>query len=176
MTLWQSIILFQRFDLKPRVLLSYRNCCSIVSIRYLTGEQTLFITKPKYEPIEFFSYVGGIISLWMGFSFFGLFHVIRSCIRFCNHKILINMRRSGGKMIEDHRHMRQMSFRKTGSGGSTGHPPAIIIKINNARYDSEDDDSNPTAGLPKRQTASQLSRVFSLPTGYYKWTKHHHHN
>ena len=68
----------QTFSRNDSVELShYRNCCAIVSIRYLTGEKTKYISHPKYEPIEFVSYVGGIISLWLGFSFISMYDITK---------------------------------------------------------------------------------------------------
>ncbi|KAI1287429.1 hypothetical protein HDE_10281 [Halotydeus destructor] len=50
-----------------------RKCCATVSIRSATGETTVYESVRKYETIEFISYVGGLISLWLGFSVIGIY-------------------------------------------------------------------------------------------------------
>ena len=54
-----------------------RECCAIVSIRYYTDEATKYVSSPKYDIIEFFSYIGGIVSLWLGFTFIGIYDYIK---------------------------------------------------------------------------------------------------
>lgn len=63
------------------LLQAYRKCCAIVSIRQLSPDRLVYTEHPKYEPIEFISYVGGVVSLWVGFTFVGIFDYIRHLIR-----------------------------------------------------------------------------------------------
>lgn len=80
------------FSNNQEELYEWRNCCALVSVRYLSGETTVHKASPKYEVInarvgtinnsftsyykqiiEFISYVGGLISLWLGFSVFAFY-------------------------------------------------------------------------------------------------------
>ena len=68
---------------KDRDLLrEYRKCCSVVSVRYLSESQIVYTEQPKYDPVEIISAMGGIVSLWVGFTFVGIFDYIRHSARF----------------------------------------------------------------------------------------------
>ena len=49
-----------------------RKCCSIISIKYAGDDRILYTAQAKYEFIEFISYIGGIVGMWLGFTFVGL--------------------------------------------------------------------------------------------------------
>lgn len=65
------------FSSNAASLRKLRECCAIVSIRYYTDEATMYISSAKYEIIEFFSYIGGIVSLWLGFTFIGIYDYLK---------------------------------------------------------------------------------------------------
>ncbi|KAI1299779.1 hypothetical protein HDE_03707 [Halotydeus destructor] len=70
---------------------SLRKCCATISVRYATGEITVYQSMKKYETIEFISYVGGLISLWLGFSVIGMYDYFNffyhlTADRFCGSK------------------------------------------------------------------------------------------
>ena len=67
-------------------LQEYRKCCSVVSVRMSSSEITVYAYSPKYETVEFISYVGGIVSLWLGFTFIGIFDYIKTLIKLCVRK------------------------------------------------------------------------------------------
>ena len=64
------------------LLYKFRNCCSIVSVRLASNEITIYTYSPKYEMIEFISYIGGIVSLWLGFTFIGIFDYFKCIVKF----------------------------------------------------------------------------------------------
>ena len=65
------------FSTNAARLKELRECCAIVSIRYYTDEATKYVSSQKYDIIEFFSYIGGIVSLWLGFTFIGIYDYIK---------------------------------------------------------------------------------------------------
>ena len=67
-------------------LKEYRNCCSVVSIRMATNEITIYSYAAKYDFVEFISYIGGIVSLWLGFTFIGIFDYFKSVVMFIWNK------------------------------------------------------------------------------------------
>lgn len=58
----------------------FRDCCTIVSLKYASTDIVVYTAQAKYEVIEFISYIGGIIGLWMGFTFVGLIDYVKSAI------------------------------------------------------------------------------------------------
>ena len=77
------------------ILNEFRNCCSVVSVRMSSNEITKFTYSAKYEAVEFISYIGGIVSLWMGFTFIGIFDYFKAVVKFaCKKKKLeVNTRK-----------------------------------------------------------------------------------
>jgi hypothetical protein len=81
-------------------LRQYRRCCSVVSVRLSSSEYTLYSYTPKYETIEFISYVGGIVSLWLGFTFIGIFdylkYIVKLFVRKRKERLFSGKGRNGG--------------------------------------------------------------------------------
>lgn len=65
-----------------QLLQHFKNCCAVVSIRYRSQYKIVYEEQPKYESVEFVSAAGGIVSLWVGFTFVGIFDYIRHSARF----------------------------------------------------------------------------------------------
>jgi hypothetical protein len=85
--LWPSDERIKYATMKQAVILKeYRNCCSIVSIRMSSNEISIFTYSAKYEAVEFISYIGGIVSLWMGFTFIGIFDCFKVAVQFLCRK------------------------------------------------------------------------------------------
>jgi len=82
-SIWPAV---ERINYAPpdqaKKLKEYRKCCAIVSIRMASNEITTYTYAAKYELVEFVSYIGGIVSLWIGFTFIGIFDYLRSLVKF----------------------------------------------------------------------------------------------
>lgn len=82
-SIWPSNEEIWQADIDEREkLTNFRKCCAVVSMKQLSQERLVFSESPKYEPVEFISYVGGVVSLWVGFTFVGIFDYIRHSARF----------------------------------------------------------------------------------------------
>ena len=82
---------------KDKTLLEkYKKCCAVVSIRMASSEYTIYNYSPKYDPIEFVSYIGGIVSLWLGFTFIGIFDYAEAIVNLVKSKV---KGRSGRKSL-----------------------------------------------------------------------------
>ncbi|KAJ6219496.1 hypothetical protein RDWZM_005308 [Blomia tropicalis] len=76
-----------------------RQCCALISIRYWTAEQKINKYKPRFELAEFTSYVGGLLSMWLGFSLFGFYGLSeQSIVRFVNYCIKKRARKRNAKI------------------------------------------------------------------------------
>ncbi|KAH9521784.1 amiloride-sensitive sodium channel [Dermatophagoides farinae] len=52
-----------------------KSCCAVISIRYWSAEQKINQYKPRFEIAEFTSNIGGLLSMWLGFSLFGFYNL-----------------------------------------------------------------------------------------------------
>ncbi|UXI15550.1 hypothetical protein NH340_JMT01493 [Sarcoptes scabiei] len=52
-----------------------KSCCAVISIRYWSAEQKINEYKPRFEVAEFTSNIGGLLSMWLGFSLFGFYNL-----------------------------------------------------------------------------------------------------
>ena len=59
----------------------FRDCCTILSIKYSSNQVVVYTAQAKYEVIEFISYIGGIIGLWLGFTFVGMIDYAKAAIQ-----------------------------------------------------------------------------------------------
>ncbi|KAH9516068.1 amiloride-sensitive sodium channel [Dermatophagoides farinae] len=59
----------ERIDHSKKYDMTLRKCCTLISIRFWSSEQSIQDYQPKYEFVEFISYFGGLLSIWLGFSF-----------------------------------------------------------------------------------------------------------
>jgi len=82
-SIWPAV---ERINYAPpdqeKKLNEYQRCCAIVSIRMASNEMTTYTYAAKHEPVEFVSYIGGIVSLWFGFTFIGIFDYLQSLVKF----------------------------------------------------------------------------------------------
>jgi len=69
-------------DEEKIILRMYRNCCSVVSLRMVTNEITDYSYSAKYDPIEFVSYIAGIVGLYLGFTFIAIFDYVKAVVEF----------------------------------------------------------------------------------------------
>ena len=80
-------------------LMKYQNCCAVISVRLSNNEVTSYTYAPKHESVEFISYVGGIISLYLGFTFIAIFDYVKVSTKFImkqfRKKNAISDRKSG---------------------------------------------------------------------------------
>ncbi|XP_027197220.2 uncharacterized protein LOC113791626 [Dermatophagoides pteronyssinus] len=58
----------ERIDHSEKYDMTLRECCTLISIRFWSSEQSIQDYQPKYEFVEFISYFGGLLSIWLGFS------------------------------------------------------------------------------------------------------------
>ncbi|XP_054152493.1 uncharacterized protein LOC128951269 [Oppia nitens] len=65
-------------SIKGDYLYEMRQCCAIVSIRYWSAEETINKYQPKFEIAEFTSNIGGLLSMWVGFSLLGFYDVLEA--------------------------------------------------------------------------------------------------
>lgn len=81
-SIWPAV---ERINYAPpdheKKLIQYQNCCAIVSIRLASNEITTYTYAAKYELVELVSYIGGIVSLWFGFTFIGIFDYLQSLVK-----------------------------------------------------------------------------------------------
>ncbi|CAG2116932.1 unnamed protein product, partial [Medioppia subpectinata] len=75
---------------KGDYLYDMRQCCAIVSIRYWSAEQVINQYQPKFETAEFSSYIGGLLSMWVGFSLLGLYDVIEGIVIYMYKRVKEN--------------------------------------------------------------------------------------
>ncbi|CAG2104126.1 unnamed protein product, partial [Medioppia subpectinata] len=75
---------------KGDYLYDMRQCCAIVSIRYWSAEQVINQYQPKFETAEFSSYIGGLLSMWVGFSLLGLYDVIEGIVVYMYKRVKEN--------------------------------------------------------------------------------------
>ena len=47
-----------------------------------SNEITIYQYSPKYNPVEFVSYVGGLVSLYLGFTFLAIFDYFKAIVEF----------------------------------------------------------------------------------------------
>lgn len=64
------------------LLKNYQTCCAVLSIRKVSSEITTYTYAAKYEPVEFVSYIGGIVSLYLGFTFVGIIDYFEAVVKF----------------------------------------------------------------------------------------------
>ncbi|XP_054154245.1 acid-sensing ion channel 1C-like [Oppia nitens] len=68
-------------------LMENHKCCSTVSLRYWSAEHTINKYESKYEISEFIAYLGGLLSMWLGFSLVRTYNVIEFVsIRLCQKR------------------------------------------------------------------------------------------
>ena len=68
-----------------RLLQEYKNCCAIVSFRFTADSILVYKEIPMYNLIELISSMGGIVSLWIGFTFIGIFDYLHHSLRLLYH-------------------------------------------------------------------------------------------
>ena len=100
--LWPSN---ERMEHSAKYNKEYRKCCSIVSLRFWSAEQTTLKYEPKYQVlirtllhfiviksqlitnvfwakfVEFISYFGGLLSIWLGFSLVKIYDVFEVIVK-----------------------------------------------------------------------------------------------
>lgn len=74
-------------------LKNFTSCCSLVSIRYSTPMFARYFMESKYELVEIITYMGGLVSLWLGFTVISVYSFI--------NRLTVNISRK--KKIEYHR-------------------------------------------------------------------------
>lgn len=84
----------QRFSQNHKEFAQLRNCCAIVSIRYLSDDVTKHKASPRYVPIEFAFYVGGILSLWYGANVLSFDDYLFSMLSWIKRELMENERKS----------------------------------------------------------------------------------
>lgn len=61
-----------KYSVIGEYLKNLTHCCILVSIRYGSPMMKAYRMQPKYELVETLTTIGGLVSLWLGFTFIGI--------------------------------------------------------------------------------------------------------
>ena len=56
------------YSIFSNYLKNFTSCCSLISIRYSTPMFSKYFMESKFELVEIVTYMGGLVSLWLGFT------------------------------------------------------------------------------------------------------------